>query len=477
MACGYFPKGRFDVKRIVCLIVSAALALSLSACSAEKVSTAKSDELKAQYSFYEKSVKEIRDKMNVTPKQADEIFLVLVNDCGLDGAIRSIYTTDNGATYKYYWEGSGKTQEITLENGVVSEVCYFSEILYPIEQTAEYLNVQAVANVIRLIENLNDESTYEECETAKKAFDELSKQLKQQISDKLVDKLSYKLIISSKNLPQYYSSLKEAKEFGKQFEKNIVSTDDYDFKSDITILSIDGYWQSDDIDSISLYFKNADVTPSFDEAQEIMNMFLPFDIIDKYYDEPKQEMYTPKDANESSFITTCYSLNDSGKGQNGLQGQIGLVYEMKNDICLHANIRFGLPIQQLSESNGYFITKFPPNESVESSDTPNSTETPTTESTTSEPETSEVESSAPSVPEPTQTESSSTVTVPPQSPSTTASTPQRKPSAVYIAASGNGVKYHKSPNCSKMNGNVIEMTREEAEAAGYTPCKKNSCYG
>ena len=76
--------------------------------------------------------------------------------------------------------------------------CNIGANLYPIEQTAEYLNVQAVANVIRLIENLNDESTYEECETAKKAFDELSKQLKQQISDKLVDKLSYKLIISSK---------------------------------------------------------------------------------------------------------------------------------------------------------------------------------------------------------------------------------------------------------------------------------------
>ena len=101
-------------------------------------------------------------------------------------------------------------------------------------------------------------------------------------------------------------------------------------------------------------------------------------------------------------------------------------------------------------------------------------EMPTTESAA----TSEVESSAPSVPEATQTESTSTITTPPQSSSTTMpSTPQIKPSVVYIAASGNGTKYHKSPNCSKMNGNVIEMTREEAEAAGYTPCKKNSCYG
>lgn len=440
MAGGYFTKGRFDVKRIVCLIVGVALALSLSACSAEEVSTAKSNELKAQYSFYEKSVKEIRGKMNVTSEQADEIFLVLVNDCGLDGAIRSIYTTDKGATYSYYWEGSAKTQKMTVENGVVTEVRYLYEVLYPSED----------------VDNSEDSSETQEPS-----------------NDSIFDK-----IINSSDLPQYYGSLKEAKKFGKRFESGIVSFDGYlSFVQDKTVLSFEGT-RSDKINNVEFYFKNADSSPSFEEAQKVMNMFLPFDIIDKYYDEPKQEMYTPKDANESSFITTCYSLNDSGKGQDGLQGQIGLVYEMKNDICLHANIRFGLPIQQLSESNGYFITKFPPNESVESSDTPNSTETPTTESTTSEPETSEVESSAPSVPEPTQTESSSTVTTPPQSSSTTtSSTPQYRQSVVYIAASGNGSKYHKSSKCSGMNGDVIEMTREEAEATGYSPCKKNSCYG
>ena len=98
MAGGYFTKGRFDVKRIVCLIVSAALALSLSACSTTSNSTinnstpessagvsskSKSDELKEKYNFYEKTVKEIIKKMEVTQEQADEIFIILV-DCGLN---------------------------------------------------------------------------------------------------------------------------------------------------------------------------------------------------------------------------------------------------------------------------------------------------------------------------------------------------------------------------------------------------------
>ncbi len=46
-------------------------------------------------------------------------------------------------------------------------------------------------------------------------------------------------------------------------------------------------------------------------------------------------------------------------------------------------------------------------------------------------------------------------------------------SHVYIASSGNGKKYHSNPSCSNMNG-TIELTLEEAEAQGYTPCKK--CY-
>lgn len=50
-----------------------------------------------------------------------------------------------------------------------------------------------------------------------------------------------------------------------------------------------------------------------------------------------------------------------------------------------------------------------------------------------------------------------------------------KSNIVYIAASGNGTKYHRSEYCSGMDGDVIAMTREEALSAGYTACKKNSC--
>ena len=48
-----------------------------------------------------------------------------------------------------------------------------------------------------------------------------------------------------------------------------------------------------------------------------------------------------------------------------------------------------------------------------------------------------------------------------------------QPGMVYIASSGNGKKYHSNPNCSKMQG-ATAVTKEQAEAWGYTPCKR--CY-
>ena len=42
---------------------------------------------------------------------------------------------------------------------------------------------------------------------------------------------------------------------------------------------------------------------------------------------------------------------------------------------------------------------------------------------------------------------------------------------VYVAASGNGTKYHLNPKCSNMKG-TVEMDVPEALEKGFTPCKK-----
>lgn len=51
---------------------------------------------------------------------------------------------------------------------------------------------------------------------------------------------------------------------------------------------------------------------------------------------------------------------------------------------------------------------------------------------------------------------------------------QAQTNYVYIAASGNGKKYHDNKNCSRMRGRVKKLKISQAKKQGYGPCKK--CY-
>lgn len=114
------------------------------------------------------------------------------------------------------------------------------------------------------------------------------------------------------------------------------------------------------------------------------------------------------------------------------------------------------------------------NGDIEDISEPEDESTPTNEPTSTDPEQSSTTESKPQSTESAENPVQSTVeTSVPIENSTTAS----NKNVVYIAASGNGTKYHKISSCSGMDGNVIEMTREEAEAAGYGACQKKSCYG
>ena len=74
------------MKKVLSLVLAAALAASLSACGGVLVDldTPKSEELTAQYDFYPDAMNTIRADMKITPEQADEVFIVLTS-CGLDG--------------------------------------------------------------------------------------------------------------------------------------------------------------------------------------------------------------------------------------------------------------------------------------------------------------------------------------------------------------------------------------------------------
>jgi hypothetical protein len=180
------------MRKALYFLLCLATILSLAACGGVTVdlNTPKSVELKAQYDFYEKSVANIRVGMSVTPEQSDEIFLAFVS-VGASSEIRGVRKiTGADNTYSVNWTGDLGSHEVDIVGGVAVEIRQHSIILYPFENSTEFLNEQAINNVSSLIEGLNPDSSRAEYEAAQIAFESLSNSLKKQISESLVEKLS-----------------------------------------------------------------------------------------------------------------------------------------------------------------------------------------------------------------------------------------------------------------------------------------------
>lgn len=126
-----FPAAEMEetMKKLFSLILVVALVLSLAACGDVLVDleTPKSAELSAQYDFYSDSMNTIRNRMGITPEQADDVFIALI-DSGLDGKITLITKKDDG--YKVSW-GANSLEVVMNDDGTVSEISDGKNILYP----------------------------------------------------------------------------------------------------------------------------------------------------------------------------------------------------------------------------------------------------------------------------------------------------------------------------------------------------------
>ena len=118
----------------LCFITALLLCFALCSCGVlVDTDTPKSAELSGKYSFYENSVASIRGGCNVSPEEADEIFLVLVNDCGVDKEI----TVTPYANALYSVKYGSKTLSMTLDGGSVSEVFDGESQIYPAAPATE----------------------------------------------------------------------------------------------------------------------------------------------------------------------------------------------------------------------------------------------------------------------------------------------------------------------------------------------------
>lgn len=108
------------MKKIVYLILATVLVLSLSACGDVLVDldTPKSSELSAEYDFYSDSMNTIRNRMGITPEQADEVFIALAEN-GLDAKVTSISKSDD--SYKV-WYGSKYMLVSMNDDGTVAGI-------------------------------------------------------------------------------------------------------------------------------------------------------------------------------------------------------------------------------------------------------------------------------------------------------------------------------------------------------------------
>lgn len=186
-------------------------------------------------------------------------------------------------------------------------------------------------------------------------------------SDSQIESTNFETIVNSSDLPKYYGSLKEAKAFGKQFEKGIVSFDGYlSFISDKTILSFEGT-RDDKIINVEFYFENADVSLSFQEAENVMKLFFLPDFLNEKYSEPKYEIFTHKSKDESEYITVSYLYNqDSLNAADDSRDNLYIIYELYNNVCLSASIDSKLPRWTASPTtNGYDVSEYLPLENVQ----------------------------------------------------------------------------------------------------------------
>lgn len=120
------------MKRLL-LLFTLSLCFLLCSCGAlVDTNTTKSSELSQKYNFYSNSVSSIRGACKVSPEEADEIFLVLVDKCGADKEI----TVTSYVNAPYSVKFGLKNLSMTLDAGVVSSVLDGEKQIYPVEETA-----------------------------------------------------------------------------------------------------------------------------------------------------------------------------------------------------------------------------------------------------------------------------------------------------------------------------------------------------
>lgn len=120
------------MKKVSVLAALTAIMLTLNACSGGGVQTSNlSESLKTEYAFYEDSIGNIKDTMEITQEEADSVFTTLVTECGVDEKIQYVFKNGSGDSATYtVWAGLQQL-EVSLKDNKVETVTENSKQIYP----------------------------------------------------------------------------------------------------------------------------------------------------------------------------------------------------------------------------------------------------------------------------------------------------------------------------------------------------------
>lgn len=160
-------------------------------------------------------------------------------------------------------------------------------------------------------------------------------------------------IITREGHPTYYGSVKSSHNVWKDVKKNkIIFADSYDNYKDTTILSMSAYRNSDLIRGISVNFNNFEepCKMTVKEVLPIIASYMPYDIMDKYYQFDKSESIQPDEGKDGEYYyVISYNLTDSEKKAYDLKeheysGTIDVIIcANKEGIVENFDINFGTP--------------------------------------------------------------------------------------------------------------------------------------
>lgn len=183
-------------------------------------------------------------------------------------------------------------------------------------------------------------------------------------------------VITREGHPAYFGSTLQAHKIWDDLaDGKVIFADSFDSYTDETIIYMDGYHEEDVmvdgnhekdimISDIEIYFQNCQpaVELSLDSALSIAAEFIPYDIIEKWYEFSGSEIIQPvdKDAEQATYFVISYSLTDAAsdayyKQEHPYTGSIDIILEQNTEGSIdNIRITFGTPRWMGSlDTNGY----------------------------------------------------------------------------------------------------------------------------